>query len=271
MIASQTLLLANTMTEVYRAESFNDNALCAEVFVCNQDSGQWTTLDMVVKHKTQELQDSQFFYRGYSMRPNETTQLKLLLQHGDTIHVRVTTARVSVVVSAEEVVTPQALKTLETRLDDLLEDRIQRREERQADAEAATAIPQRSSTRLVRHMLMENAAVASGGNRISQDVNLEYAERVESLLLRASSVSGTADVKAEYTSAWDNDHFGSFDDTTDITASTLLDRANNTEGWNTFAMSAPLNRWIRIRVTGVAANPADTLVTAYLIVRESYA
>ena len=97
------------------------------------------------------------------------------------------------------------------------------------------------------------------GAILSLIIDLQRATRVESLSLRASSVAGTADVKAEYRMSWDGNFWDSFDDTTDITSSTLLDRANNTEGVNTFSMSAPLNRFIQVRITGVAINPTDTL------------
>ena len=65
--------------------------------------------------------------------------------------------------------------------------------------------------------------------------------------------------------------FDNFDDNADITSSTLLEKANSPEAWNVYPVSAPLNRYIRIRITGVAANPADTIASAYLIVREGYA
>lgn len=132
-------------------------------------------------------------------------------------------------------------------------------------------VQKKSSTRLVRHRILNNHVVASTGNVTSGHISLEYAERVESLQLMASSVSGTADVKAEYETSWEASLWDNADDNADITASTLIDKANNPEGMNVFPVSAPLNKYIRIKITGVAANPADTVVTAYLIVREGFA
>ena len=86
--------------------------------------------------------------------------------------------------------------------------------------------------------------------------------------LQASSVGGTADVKLEYATSEDGVNFGSFDDTTDIIASTLLDRSNNAEGWNDYPFTGVFNKFLKCKVTGVAANPADTLVSAKLLFKE---
>lgn len=125
---------------------------------------------------------------------------------------------------------------------------------------------------LSRKLLFSNVLINGAGASTSAGVYIgEDVVRVESLQLQVTSVAGTADVKAEYATSWDNVTYDSIADTTDITSSTLLDKANNPEGVNVFPVSAPLNRYIKITITGVAANPADTLVTAYLILREGYA
>lgn len=115
MIAGQFLLAVNTLTEVYRAPA-NGNEVWVEVFVCNQDSGQWSTLDMVLTQDQAIPEDKNYFYRGYSLRPNETKHPRLLLQAGDAVYVRVVTARVSVVVSTEEVVTPRVVADVRDQL-----------------------------------------------------------------------------------------------------------------------------------------------------------
>ena len=115
MIAGQFLLAANTLTEVYRAPA-NGNEVWVEVFVCNQDGGQWSTLDIVLTQEQGVPGDKNYFYRGYSLRPNQTKHPRLLLQALDAVYVRVTTARVSVTVSAEEIVTPGTIANLRDEL-----------------------------------------------------------------------------------------------------------------------------------------------------------
>ena len=123
MIASQMLLISNILTEIYQAAPIHGNEMCAEIFICNQDGSQWTTLDVALSRGEQNIPDAgQYMYRGYSMRPNETKHVKLLLRGGDSIRVRVSTARVSAIVSAEEIMTPHTLEALEDRLDLITEE-----------------------------------------------------------------------------------------------------------------------------------------------------
>lgn len=122
MIAGQFLLVANTFTEVYRVADVGANELCAEVFVCNQDGGQWSTLDIAVTRGTEVPEAKHYMYRGYSMRPNETKHPRLLLKDGDVIQVRATTARVSVTISAEEIVTPRVVADLRDQITERLND-----------------------------------------------------------------------------------------------------------------------------------------------------
>ena len=122
MIAGQFLLAANTLTEVYRAADTGANELWVEVFVCNQDGGQWSTLDIAVTRGTEVPEAKHYMYRGYSMRPNETRHPRLLLRDGDVVIVRATTARISVTVSAEEIVTPRVMADLRDRVTERLND-----------------------------------------------------------------------------------------------------------------------------------------------------
>lgn len=280
MIAAQLTLDANVLTEVYVAEVLDAEALQAKMYLCNQSAAHWVDVDVVLAHGATAIitlgapvrgaiSPRRYLYRGHSMRPSETKRINLELRHGDIVLVSPSTGNVSCTVLVEELVTPRALQSLENRLDTLVEDIINK----QAIAEATTedGAVARSNTRLVRYPLMLEKTINGTGTETSTYVSLEYAERVESLMLKASSVSGTADVKAEYASSWDTTEFENFDDTSDITSSTLLARTNSPEGWNIYSMSSPLNRYIRIRITGVAVNPTDTIVSAYLIVREGYA
>ena len=280
MIAAQLTLPANVLTEVYTAEVLVAEAMHAEIYLCNESAAHWVDIDVVIAHGAthtttvdapfrEATATRRYLYRGYSMPPTVPKRIDVVLRHGDTVLVQASTANLSCTVVAEEVVTPRALQAVEDRLDALVEDVLNRQVIAEATTEAGAVA--RSNTRLVRYPLMLEKTINLTGNEISAYVSLEYAERIESLLLQARSVSGTADVKAEYSTSWDTTNFDSFDDNADITSSTVTDRANNIEGWNTFSMAAPLNRYIRIRITGVAANPADTIASAYLIVREGYA
>jgi hypothetical protein len=121
MIAGQFLLAANTLTEVYRASALS-NEVWVEVFVCNQDGGQWSTLDIVLTQEQGVPEDKHYLYRGYSLRPNETKHPRLLLQANDAIAVRATTARVSVTVSAEEIVTPGTIANVRDQLAERIND-----------------------------------------------------------------------------------------------------------------------------------------------------
>jgi len=117
MIAAQTLLQTGVLTEVYRAAPTFGRETCANVVMCNQDGGQWTTLDVALARDGTTPTAAQYIIRGYSAQPNETKHLKLLLREEDRIYVRATTARVSVTVVAEEVVTPHVLEQLGERID----------------------------------------------------------------------------------------------------------------------------------------------------------
>ena len=288
MITEQRTLPANAWTEVYTTEVLTAEAMQVEVHLCNQSSAHWIDVDVVIGHGSMAsitqngvlrstMVDRRYIYRGHSMRPTETERVPLTLRHGDVVLVRPFTAmkgrlpeNMTCTIIAEEVVTPRALHALEDLLESLVEDVLNK----QAMAEATTgeeAIA-RSNTRLVRHTLFLDVTVNATAAITSPSISLEYATRVEGLFLRARSVAGTADVRAEYATSWDGTEYDSFADTTDITSSTNTDRPGNAEGFNTYTMPSVLgNRYVQIQVTGTATNAADTLVTAYLIVREGYA
>ena len=118
-------------------------------------------------------------------------------------------------------------------------------------------------------LLWNAVAVASTGNAVSASLSLRDGQILESVVLKASSVSGTADVKLEYITSHDDVNYEDYADTQDLTSSTATAKPNNVEGWNPYIMvDAPANAYIKFKVTGVAANPADTLVSAYAMLRE---
>jgi hypothetical protein len=123
---------------------------------------------------------------------------------------------------------------------------------------------------LTRCTLLDNVAVASTASQESGALPLQYVSQIESVMCKAASASGTADVKIEYITSPDGTNYEAYADTLDITASTLTDKAGNAEGFNPFPMPAliPSNLYIKFKVTGVNLNPADTLVTLYALLRE---
>ena len=129
MIAAQILLQAGVLTPVYCAQLQFGYELCAEVYVCNQDGGQWDTISIAVAKDSSALTAAQYLYRGHSIRPNETKFLKLLLRENDVIYVMATRSRVSVNVITEEIETPHSTERLiGERLDMLFEQRFEQSE-----------------------------------------------------------------------------------------------------------------------------------------------
>ena len=281
MISTQVLLAERTWTEVYQAEVLIAEAMQVDLYLCNVSPVHWVDIDVVIGHGAatsiiedgvfqSTMADRRYIYRHHSMRPTKTEHVPLTLRHGDVVLVRASTANLACNVIAEEVVTPRALHALEDLLESLVEDVLQK--QAVADATTGEEAIARSNTRLVRHTLFLDVTVNATAAITSPSISLEYVTRVEGLFLRARSVAGTADVRAEYATSWDGTEYESFADTTDITSSTNTDKPGNPEGFNTYTMPSVLgNRYVQIQVTGTAANAADTLVTAYLIVREGYA
>lgn len=124
---------------------------------------------------------------------------------------------------------------------------------------------------LVAMVLYSNVLVNATGNAVSEIINTKYAAGIESISLRAASVTGTANVKLEFQTSDDGVNFDSYTDNGVITASTLTEKPNNTEGFNNYILPPliPVVRYIRFKVTGVGSNPADTRVDAYLNLREA--
>lgn len=116
--------------------------------------------------------------------------------------------------------------------------------------------------------LLTDAAVASTGTATSSGLHLNLTDSLDSLVVKASSASGTADVKVEYSTSPDNTNYDSFDDNEDLVTSTLLQFPNNPEGYNVLPMPNHRNLYLKVKVTGIASNPADTVVTVIAMCRE---
>ena len=128
-------------------------------------------------------------------------------------------------------------------------------------------------SRKSRIVLFDNVLVNATGASSRQDttagaIDLRYVSRSLGVLIQAASVVGAADIKLEYRISHDGLAFGSFDDETDIIAASATDFSSNPEGWHTVDIAAFLSRYVDFRLEGVNANPADTLVTAYLLIEE---
>ena len=117
MIAAQTLLSANVLTQVYRARLEYGYEMWTDVYICNQDGSQWSTLDVALVRGEQAPTSEHYVYRGYSMKPHEVVRVHVSLRENDTVYARATTARVSVGVTTEEVFTPRTLGNVEESLD----------------------------------------------------------------------------------------------------------------------------------------------------------
>lgn len=123
-------------------------------------------------------------------------------------------------------------------------------------------------TRLLRATLFDAVALASLGAITSAVLDTEHMGRLHDLSLKVSSVTGTADAIIEYATSPDGTNFDAYSDNTALAASTLLAKAGNPEGFNGYPLPIFLNRYVRFRLTGIASNPADSLVTGYLFFDE---
>ena len=126
---------------------------------------------------------------------------------------------------------------------------------------------------LVTHTLFgasPGTGVLAAATLTSPVIDLRHVSRVESLQLKASSVAGTANVKAQYQTSPDASNWDAAADNPLIITASLTDKPTNTEGWNSYPVPAPLARYMRILVVEISAGSlADTLVEAKLLCRES--
>lgn len=119
------------------------------------------------------------------------------------------------------------------------------------------------------YTLWSGTTVGAAATLVSAAIDLLHVDLVESLGLKVSSVIGTANVRVEFQQSHNGTDWDDEDDNADITASTLVDKAGNPEGWNYFSMPAILARFVRILIDEISgAGLADTVVEARLICRE---
>lgn len=116
--------------------------------------------------------------------------------------------------------------------------------------------------------LLTNEAVASTGNAVSPALHLNLIDSIDAIVLKASSVAGAADVRVQYATSPDGTNFDAYDDNEDLCPSTLLQFPNNPEGYNVLPAPAARNLYLKLKVTGIGSNNADTLVTAIAMCRE---
>lgn len=94
-------------------------------------------------------------------------------------------------------------------------------------------------------------------------------KRLESLMVKVTSVAGTPDVKIEYAVSTDGVTFGDFADEAPILASTSAAFGATPEGVHAISLEGVKRPpYLKIKVTGLGGNPADTICTADLEGRE---
>lgn len=117
--------------------------------------------------------------------------------------------------------------------------------------------------------LFDAVLVASGGNVESPVIELRVGPMLPyAISLSASSVLGAADVKLQVQASPDGTNFDAYADHADIVDSTLLAKPSGPELWNEYPLNDVASPFLKFKVTGVASNPADTLVSAKLLFRE---
>lgn len=113
-------------------------------------------------------------------------------------------------------------------------------------------------------------ALVASGSAESPVIDLRTVKNPESVLIKASSVLGVADVKLEYAISKDGVTFGSFDDEGDIISSTnTLFSGANPEAIHAVGMPSPLAPFIKLKVTELSGSVTDTLVDLTLVLRRS--
>lgn len=120
-------------------------------------------------------------------------------------------------------------------------------------------------------VLFASVVVASTGSVEGPIIDLSGVGPLSSpfaISLRAASVTGTADVKVQVHSSEDGVNFSAYADHPSLTDSTLLSKPNGPELFNEYPLADVLNKYMQLKVTGVASNPADTVLDAKLLVRE---
>jgi hypothetical protein len=121
---------------------------------------------------------------------------------------------------------------------------------------------------LSRALIFDNVLINAAGTATSGSISTKNLTRLESLVIQIASVTGTGKCKVEYAISDDDVNYGSFDDYTDLVADNTAD-FTTPEGLTAVALPNPLALYVKFKVTGLAGNPTDTRVSAYLNFREN--
>lgn len=120
----------------------------------------------------------------------------------------------------------------------------------------------------VRHALFRATLINATGTAESGVVDTSQMERTVGVAVKASSVAGAADVKLELRYSSDGVTFGAYADETDVIASTNTGFGATPEGLHVVDFELKDVRYVQFLLTGVGANPADTLVDITLTGQE---
>lgn len=114
--------------------------------------------------------------------------------------------------------------------------------------------------------VLKAVTVASTGNVLTTDISMLRVSSIVALGVLATSVAGTTDIKIEYELSYDGDVYTATSDFADIIGSTA---ASCPAAELTCVVSLPpamgFAPVLRLRVTGLATNAADTKVSLWLV------
>ena len=112
-------------------------------------------------------------------------------------------------------------------------------------------------------------ALGSAAVKAGQGISLRKVIKLEAVLIKASSVAGSANVRLEYVISDDGVTFGAYADEPDIIVSTSTLFTSNPEAIHRVALDIPLAPFIKLQVTELTGSLSDTLVDLSLLVRRS--
>jgi len=122
------------------------------------------------------------------------------------------------------------------------------------------------------HTLVERQTIdASGGNidTVSGVIELGKKARVESLLVKATSVAGTPSFDLEWAGGV-NSVFQAFGQNTALVTDSATVYGANAENLQIIALPAPLSPQIKFRLRARSGSPSDAQYECYAYVREDY-
>jgi hypothetical protein len=119
---------------------------------------------------------------------------------------------------------------------------------------------------VVKMPLYSAEALVASATLTTPVIDTKFMSRIEGLVLKATSVLGDADVKVEFSTSNDPLSFPSFDNETDLIAST--DALTAPEETTTVAVPTPIARYVKFKITELTGTVEDTLITLDLMFRE---